>query len=574
MSFLDDVYDAASDAIDAIGDAGDLIGGFLKSVAPFLAAVPGFGTAFAAAVYAAGALAAKDKITDAMIGTASAAMPPGIPRIAFDGATNITRDIAEGRNVQDSAVNACRQAAAHAGGEAAVKAFDSGLAVIKGRAVNEQLVNQGRLLVQQNGPTATASYDAAVGIARGHGADQIVIDVARNYINQMGGAAALSAFDTAVALGYGKTLQEAGYIGLHTFARGNDNFEKILNFVEQVGRAKSIGIGVQQLLASELSTDFMYGLHAAGVMIDRNAVDTQLNPYLDAIRQNVNLLEVPAGQLARQLNVNEAIIRTAQALMRRGDGTIDQDLLATLKAYTEFVNQMAFGTFDFSEEAPEANDQLALKGQQIINSGAKWRLVLLSDIRKRSTFTMNHPRWDALNQITVRETTRWDITDEWRRGFDIGIATAEGTSPDNNAQTHANAVVRRRLVGMAGGGFDAAEAIQFERTRSNREYGGSAILSAQSMAGLAGVAIARSRQENTVISNAAEVVIRSVEKKSDNVSLNDPVTTRNRCKWNQIMSRKRLPIFAILPGDEPKLINPIASSAPSAASIKGPRTTS
>src|SRR5580765_6240832 len=109
---LDDLTDAVSDIVDEIGDAGDVIGGILKSISPFLAAIPGIGTAFAVAVYAAGAIAAKDKITDAMIGTASAAMTPGIPRIAFDGATNITRDVAEGRSVQDSALSACRQAAA------------------------------------------------------------------------------------------------------------------------------------------------------------------------------------------------------------------------------------------------------------------------------------------------------------------------------------------------------------------------------------------------------------------------------------------------------------------------------
>jgi hypothetical protein len=54
-----------------IGDAGDLIGGILKSVSPLLGMVPGIGTAFSVAVYAAGAIAAKDSITDAMIGTAA-----------------------------------------------------------------------------------------------------------------------------------------------------------------------------------------------------------------------------------------------------------------------------------------------------------------------------------------------------------------------------------------------------------------------------------------------------------------------------------------------------------------------
>ena len=573
---LSDIGDVASDVVDTIGDAGDLIGDVLKSIAPFLAAIPGIGTAFAGAVYAAGALAAKDKITDVMIGAASAAMPPGIPRIAFDGATNITRDVTEGRSVQDSALAACRQAAGQAGGEVAERAFDSGVAVISGERVDEQLlIEQGRALALQNGPTAAASYDAAISIAQGHKADQVVIDAARRYINEMGGSVALTAFDTAVALGYGKTLQEAGFIGLHTFARGNNPFEKILNFVEQVGSAKKAGIDVQQLLASELATDFLHALHAAGVRVDEHAVDTQLNPYVDAIRQNPELLEPAAGKLATQYNVNEAVIRAAQALMRRGDGMIDQNLLATIKAYAELANQGAWGqTMNFSEEDPDANEQLAVKGRQIISAGAKWRGALLSDIRKRSRFTMNYPKWDVLTQITIKETRTWDITDEWRRAFDIGIGTAEGASPDNNAQNYASAGVRRRLAGMGSNiaGFDAAEAIQFERTRSNRKYGGSDILSAQSIVGLAGVVIASSRREDPVIARHAQVVIQSVATRSELAS-NDPAATMNRAKWTQIMARKRLPIFAIPPGDEPKLINPITSSEPLAASIKGPMTT-
>ena len=113
MSFLDlDNYtDLVSDAVDALGDAGDLIGGILKSISPLLGMVPGIGTAFSVAVYAAGAIAAKDSITDAMIGTASAAMPPGVPRIAFDGAVSVSRAVVEGRPVTDSVIEACRHAA-------------------------------------------------------------------------------------------------------------------------------------------------------------------------------------------------------------------------------------------------------------------------------------------------------------------------------------------------------------------------------------------------------------------------------------------------------------------------------
>ena len=559
MEPFDTFGDVASDIVETIGDAGDLIGDILKTIAPFLAAIPGVGTAFAAAIYAAGAIAAKDRITDAMIGIASTAMPPGIPRIAFDGATRITTDIAEGRSVQDSALNVCRQAAA-AAGDAAARAFDSGLAIARGENVEESLIEQGRALAEQNGFTAAASYNAAVSIAQGHEADQVVIDVARKYVDQVGGSAALVAFDTAVALGYGKTLQEAAYIGLHSFVRGNNPFEKILKFVEQVGSARNLGLGVQQLLEAELATDFLHALSAAGVSVNKNAVDTQLKPYIDAIRQDPKLLERPAGELAVESNVNEAIIRAAQALMRRGDGAIDQEFLGTIKAFAEVANQK----FDFSEKSPEANDQLALKGQQIMNAGARWRGVLLSDIRKRSTFTITHPKIDYLTNIANKVTESWEITDTWRRAFDIGIGTAEGTS-DDNPQNHANAVVRSRL-GANVAGFDAAEAIQFERTRYNRRFHGNDPLSPSSIVALAGAVLESDRQEDTAIARDARAVIRIAERRDDVVTLDDAVSTRNRARWTKIMGRKRVSIFTVLPRDEPKRSNVVISKPRAAAS--------
>ena len=130
--FASDAYDWASDAVDTISDAGDKIGGILKTAAPFLGMVPGLGTALSAGFTAAGAIAAGDKITDLLIETASAAMPPGVPQVAFDGATKITKDVAEGRSVVDSTINACRQAANTAGGGPAVAAFDSCISVMHG----------------------------------------------------------------------------------------------------------------------------------------------------------------------------------------------------------------------------------------------------------------------------------------------------------------------------------------------------------------------------------------------------------------------------------------------------------
>jgi len=554
---LDNYTDAISDAIDAIGDAGDLIGAILKTVAPFLGTVPGIGTGFAVAVYAAGAIAAKDKITDAAIGTASAAMPPGVPRIAFDGATAMTRDVVEGRSALDSAIGACRQAAGNAGGAPAAQAFDAGLAAIKGGKIDQRVIDQGRAFaLETGGQAAAASYDAGVAIAQNKGADQVLIDVAGGYVNQMGGSVALTAFETAVALGYGKTLQEAGYIGLHTFAKGNTAVEKILNFVEQVGQARSRGISVQQVLEGELSTNLTYALSAQGAGTSSSSVDVWVTPYTDAIRQNLGLLEYPAGELAKLWTVDEAIVRSAQALLRHGDGTIDQDLLAMLKAYAE----MASRHFDTSEKGVDSNDRLAVKGRQIIASGAKWRGILLSDILKGNTFTMTHLRFDSLSQTNIPGTDKWQITDECKRGFEIGIGTAEGTSQDNPDQVHTNAVVRSRLGQNTKDGFDAGEAIQFERTKFNRRFQGTDTISASSILTAAGVA-ASSPQTTTAIARAAQVIILGASRTSDEGSPNHPTSIANKANWTKILVNKAVPTAGILGRDEPKLIDPIPSTS-------------
>lgn len=456
---LDNYTDAVSNAVDSIGDSGDFIGEILKSVSPILGTIPGVGTAFAVAVYAAGAISARDNITDAMIGTASAAMPPGVPRIAFDGATNITKDIVEGRSILTSTLDACRQAADKAGGAPATAAFDSGLAVIRGDKVDQRVIDQGRAFaLQGGGQAAAASYDAGVAIAEGKNADQVVIDVSRGYINQMGGSVALSAFDTGIALSYGQTLQEAGYVGLHTFVRGNNNIEKIVNFVEQVGRAKNAAMGVQQLLESDLANDFFHAVSAGGVNVDSTVIDKTLQPYIDAIRENVEILNDAAGDLARQWGVDEAIIREAQALMRSGDGTIDGVMLNNLK------NHRLDSTFDFSESNVTTNDGFAERGRSIISRGATWKGRLLSDIRDDTSFTITHNALDSIGLSEPRQIVRrkdtYAINDEWRRGFEIAIGLCEGSSVDGPGQER----VKSSLVGNVVDGFEAGQEVQFNRT--------------------------------------------------------------------------------------------------------------
>ncbi|MDY0746902.1 hypothetical protein SNE35_20485 [Paucibacter sp. R3-3] len=430
---LDNYTDAVSDAVDAIGDAGDLIGGILKSISPLLGMVPGIGTAFSVAVYAAGAIAAKDSITDALIGSASAAMPPGVPRIAFDGAVSVSRDVVEGRPVTDSVISACRHAAQSAGGAPAAAAFDSGVAVLKGGPVDQRIIDQGRAFaLQGGGQAAAASYDAGVSIARGRGADQVVVDVARGYISQVGGPVALAAFDTGVALAYAKTLREAAYAGLHTLVRGNDGIEKILNFIEKVGRAKTLASGVQQLLESDLAEDFLQAIHQYVPTPNIAAIERELQPYTDFFRDHPELLNVASGDLAGQWEIDEAIVRAAQALMR--DGTRDERLLKLF----EQVQGTSIGKGDLGGDlagTKDRNDAYARQGRE-----------MASGDKQLTAHRSNNGRY---------------VPGLWVRGFDVGSAVSHRQSEFGPGQT----AIRDSLRGASQqSGYNRARDLQYQRT--------------------------------------------------------------------------------------------------------------
>lgn len=432
-----DAADAVKDVASSIADAGDLIGGVLKSVSPVLSMVPGLGTAFAVAIYAAGAVTAGDRVDDIVIGSASAAMPPGIPRIAFDSGVNITRDIAEGRNVLDSTLNACRAAANHAGGPQAVAAFDAGVAVAKGGKVDQRLIDAGRkYALDGGGEAAAASYDAGVAIAQGKEYDQVMLDVARSYIRDMGGPTAAAAFDAGTALAYGKTLQDAGFAGLKTFAKGNDPVEKIIRFVETVGRAKSLRMGVQELLESDLGHDVRAAFGKASVSLPN--LPEQLQPMMDEFAKHRELLDTPAGQLAQEWLIDEAKIRAAQAVMRNGEP--DTALLTKLAAAPiGTVGRMDMGG-DIPPDVKGRNDALAAEG---------WRMA--------------HVDPEIMGARTPKGREGLSLTlyrqDLYQRGFDIGSASSK-----TPLATPEEAAIKASLKGFnQADGFGAAADLQHRK---------------------------------------------------------------------------------------------------------------
>lgn len=305
------VYDVATSVIDNIHDAGTAIGSVLKFVSPIVAFWPGIGTAISVAMYAAGAAAAADRIDDAIIGTASAAMPPGLPRIGFDSAVAITQDIVAGRDAFDSVVDTCRSAAGKVDPSGrALYAFDTGLAIAKGGKVSAETLKLARANIANGGQSAVVAFDAAVAVGQGKSAPEVMLGVARNYVENAGGPLALAAFDSGVALAYGKKLQEVGFVALQGLVAGNDSAARAVLFIEKLVRAAEAGVPVWTVLVDDLGGEIRRAVGALGV-------DKAIAPVLDALRLDPNLLDgLPSLEWAEQWGIAEPIVRAAKEIAR------------------------------------------------------------------------------------------------------------------------------------------------------------------------------------------------------------------------------------------------------------------
>ena len=163
------------------------------------------------------------------------------------------------------------------------------------------------------------------------------------------------------------------------------------------------------------------------------AIDRALRPYLDAIRDDLNLLDYAAGDLARQWDIEESVIRAAQAIMRKRDGTRDESLVTRLKK----PRVTSIGKADVGDAAgtKERNDVYAERGHA----------MALEDPE-----LMAH-RANSRNYKPLL----------WTRGIDIGTAVSYRQSEFGPGQ----AVIRDSLRGLSQtNGYNAARDLQDRST--------------------------------------------------------------------------------------------------------------
>lgn len=347
---LDNYTDAVSDAADwvggainSIGDAGKAIGSILKFVAPIVAMWPGIGTALSVALSVAGSIAVGQRVDDALIDTASAAIPGGLPRVGFNSAVAISKDLLAGRNAFGSVVDACRSAAQTAGGDRALQAFDTGLGIARGNKVSAQTLALARSQVAQSmGTEGVAAFDASVAVAQGEGADAALLVVARDYIAATGNPLALAAFDTGVALAHGQALQDAGFAGLQALVYGNESGERAVMFLQKIVHAAEHGNSVWVELVTDLA-------HEVQPFLGQLSAQEVLQPFIDAIKLDPSTLAWGSQALADAWGEAEPLVRAAQAIMRDGQNP-DTSLAMNLNPGVKSLGRVKLSPEDQAKE--------------------------------------------------------------------------------------------------------------------------------------------------------------------------------------------------------------------------------
>ncbi len=337
------------------------------------------------------------------------------------------------------------------------------------------------------------------------------------------GTAVSVVINTSLTLAEGGSVEEAAVSALRGALPGQPASGAAFDAARSIVRGDSIGkIAIDGLIGG-ISNDPSVRKHIgtaidiAKDVIDGKRIDTLA---LEKIKENLpdsakGLLDV-ARSVAEGKDVEDIAIRAAdaasgitgagsleaaQALRRaaeearsKGQAAVDQFMAQVAfhgvlsqvpGAFREAVmaglitgqtEKLQFiGTFgSVPEKNVPVNDSYFQTGQRLIDSGAKYKGNLISDILNGGVFTIDIDQLDALNGVWGKRTVTYKangpwtsserpLTDAWRRGFTIAFGVCDGSSERDPGQT---AVYQTMAEAGGRAGFDAGQAVQFARTKA------------------------------------------------------------------------------------------------------------
>lgn len=307
------------------------------------------------------------------------------------------------------------------------------LTLAEGGNINEAVLDGvGGALPGQ--PASGMAFNAARSIIKGNRIDKIAIDTLP--VDPSAKTAITAAVSIVEDLASGKKLNDTATYAIYTAlpAEGKKAMD--------VARRMASGESIDDVFLSEAEAATNAAMHAAADYA-RTQGEEAVNRFIAESGYQGTMDMIPP---------------------ELGNGLKAGILAGLIESRQIDIAVASQGSFDFSEKNVAENDRYADMGRKIINTGAKWKGRLLSDICSGNSFTISHDVMNGLTGQTERRKATYEINDLWRRGFEVAIGLCEGSSVEDDLQKK----IGISLVGHTKGGFNAGQEIQFDRTNPLR----------------------------------------------------------------------------------------------------------
>jgi hypothetical protein len=293
--------------------------------------------------------------------------------------------------------------------------------------------------------------NAAVSLAQGASVEDAVLDGVGGALP--GQPASGAAFNASRALIRGDRVDQAAIAALPV----DRSVREVISAAMDIAVAISEGQDMSNAALDELYQRMPENARGAMDLARRAARgeridDASLQMAMDVVR--------PRGEAA----VNRLIAEAGfQASLDGLDPNLRIGLQTGLIVGKAEAHKYIGPLWSTTEDNPATLDEHAARGRQIMATGVEWFGRRIEDIRAGRSLTFTRKIVDPFTNVLRPQTMRYEIGDQWRRGFDVGFGLCEGKAEDDQEQQTVKGWLAHPYAYQ---GFDVAQAMQHYRTSS------------------------------------------------------------------------------------------------------------
>ena len=289
------------------------------------------------------------------------------------------------------------------------------------------------------GTAAAFVLNAATSLAEGAPITDATLDAVKGALP--GQPASTMAFDVTVAIARGEPIENVGIAALPIDESSKEYLKQATHVIRGLAEGQPVTAVALDAIYEQLPPDGQRAMELASRAMNGEKIgDLALE---EAARAAKNAGEQAANHFMAQVGYAELMNRVPDDVRNAVNAatalTMAMNAQSVAADGASQITYLALGRIETGADKTR-NDALAVKGRQILATDAD-----LSSIRSM-------PIW-GIQRVT---------NDDWRRGFDIGVAVAEGNTSYGPGQQK----IRDSLhIIAAMNGFDAASKLQYARTQ-------------------------------------------------------------------------------------------------------------